>query len=214
MLPRMIDNFTRRKQIHLPLPLNSSLPEIEDKASVKLATYENEIRTISEWIVLNLFMPLPYSQVAYIASENMRMSAALALGRNRSVLPYIDGCRPFPKGTVCNVHKKPLHDDDNGCLTPSVWTNLIADADALISFYGTGMEVNFSCTEHRFCWFMGFVPHETHNKQKKNVTTESGGKSPMRISHSAYSKSMYEYLFLYVFSKKHINVAINNCYIC
>ena len=69
--PRMRESFKNRKYLRLPSPLNASIPPKCDTAAVELTHFENEIRTISEWILLNVFLPLPYSQVPKITSDNM-----------------------------------------------------------------------------------------------------------------------------------------------
>ena len=104
--------------------------------------------------------------------------------------------RIFPKGTVGMYNSKNLHDDKNGALTPSIWTSVVGKDGTTLTFYGVNFELSLDATEHRFCYFMGWIPHKT---VCKDVTKDI---YKMRVNHSAYSKPEYEHLALVLFHKK------------
>ena len=210
--PRMCETFMRRKKMYFPSPLNSSLPNCEDTMAIEVGMFENKLRTISEWILTNVFMPLPYSQVAYITSQKMAEVNNLVMKKKRFILPCSTSNRLLPKGTLCNVYEKPLHDDDNGCITPSIWTNLIEDEYSFIQFHSTNMKIQFRCTTTRFLWFMGYIPHMTKSEKRKHVKCGNNLKSPIRISHSAYSKSIHEFMYLHLFDDKVKKESLNLCF--
>ena len=157
-------------------------------------------------------MPLPYSQVPNIMYENMKRVSKCSLERIKVRLPFDMSCRPLPKGTICNVFCKTLHDDDNSCISPAIWTNLVEDVDTVLSFKGVNFNISIQCTTNRFCWFMGYVPHYTKNKDKKMFECSDGTKVPLCVSHSAYSKSVHEFLFLNAFNKENCETMVDNIY--
>ena len=209
--PRMVEDFAKRIYYYLPSPLNLSIPSKNDYKAISLATLENQLRTIAEWLLMNFFMGLPYCMVPYIAYNNMSNAYDIISEKIKCRVYSKAGCRIFPKGTLCNTHKKDLHDDDNGCISPSVWTNLIGQNETTITFRTTQFHISFTCSTYRFALFMGYVPHYTFVEKCRSLDVPNiKKKSPCWFLHSAYTKSIYKYMALKVFGEDNVDKSCLN----
>jgi hypothetical protein len=184
--------FSSRSYFKIPAPLKASIPPTSNLTRVSLARFENQVRTLSEWILCNLFYPLPYGTAASIAAKQLTNACKKAdsLG-NR--LPCRDLCRPLPKGAIGLQKTKDLHDDGNSAVIPGIWTSVRGDDNVIFRFIGSDFNVFFRCSTNRFCWFVGWVPHKTevlnqpaHRSLGKMINVE-------RIHHSGFS-----YIILYL----------------
>lgn len=213
---RLNCNFRDRKYLPILSLMNSSLPETMETSRatmadvwlpedielrlvpsepgvVSIARFENECRTLSEWMMLNIWFPLPLSNTLHIAALNSK--AALHENNFLDSRPF---ARLFPKGSLSNaLHGKPMHDDENGAVSPSIWTNLTESGnDEFIAFETTKFRITLKCSKFRVVYFMGFVPHMTFTTREEEGTTSE------RVSHSCYSKPELEYLGLVMFDRK------------
>ena len=212
---RLKEMFTTKERIYIPSPSNMSLPAQKDQGAVSLATLENEVRSLSEWLLVNVFGTLPYAMVPVIMADNLKEANDLLEKKRGSKLPCSVCNRIYVKGTICNLHAKCLHDDENGALSPSIWTNIIGDDSSVLSFRGRKFNVSLLCGQQRFCWFMGYIPHEStiDNSEKKYVVLPDGRMSPVRLSHSSYTKPEYEYLCLVLLNAKYRRKTISSLHI-
>ena len=80
-----------------------------------------------------------------------------------------------------------------------------------IHFQGINMNIEISCAHNRFLWFMGYIPHFTKSCNNQYIESGEGVKSPLRMLHSAYSKSIHEFVFLNIFNKNNFKEAVNSC---
>jgi hypothetical protein len=185
-IPRFKSNFLQRDKMHLPCPLKSSIPPCNDKVKNAVAVFENRIRTTSEWILSEVFFSLPYGTTAFQAADDLRSACDYALTKGLT-FPCVSLCRPLPKGTLGMYPAKPLHDDGNSCIIPSMWQSVVGHDYLKLLFLGKQMKVEIRASHQRFCWFMGWIPHKT--ELLREVPT-------FRICHSAYSKPELEHLTL------------------
>ena len=49
-----------------------SLPAQKDQGAVSLSILENEVRSLSEWLLVNVFGTLPYAMVPVIMADNLK----------------------------------------------------------------------------------------------------------------------------------------------
>ena len=172
----------------IPLNLVDTYTTTKSKKKVnvgvrRLAVLENKIRSVSEYIMAVVFHCLPYGTVPFIAYDNVDRAAKRVKGNNREYFPVP---RVFPKGTLGMYQTKTLHDDDNGAISPSLWSSIVGDDNTYLSFHGVNFEVKLVTSTFRFCWFMGWIPHKT------TTTTTGRSKKMARINHSAYTKPEFE----------------------
>lgn len=146
---RFWENNHKKTKCILPSPKNCSLPDADDKALVDLARFENQCRTISEMVLLLIFSRLPYCTVPYSSAFNL-----LCASNKERGLPLKCISRVFPKGTLSlpifsgpdelepeKILQKPLHDDENGSLSPPY---------GLISLLKRPLKLSFSRTPSAF----------------------------------------------------------------
>ena len=100
---------------------------------------------------------------------------------------------------------KSLHDDDNGAITPAMWTSVVGTEHVELCFRGMWLNVSITATQSRFCWFMGFVPHKTCRK-------EGSPDDVFRVCHSAYSKPAFEHLSLSVLRKEQMKATMDSVF--
>jgi hypothetical protein len=147
-----------KKKIHIPYPLKSSVPfSSSNKDLSEAASIESKIRNVSEWILGNVFISLPYSATAFIAEENINSamrycSSYEMLDKPMALLKSIE--RPLPKGAVGFNKTKDLHDDGNSSIIPGIWSSHSDDNDIILRFCGRNLNVFLHTTMHRFCFFM------------------------------------------------------------
>jgi len=195
----------KKKRNYISLPLVASLPVASgpnaDPEGVKAAHIETRLRTISEYLCLYSFGPLPYSSCGLIAAQNLSSANREFKKIHGLELPWSSLIRPFPKGSI-GVHRyTPLHDDANGAVTPGVWTSLRGADDVYLNMAGHNMNINIRGTDRRFCWFMGWIPHRTIPTNGATCQNDGGEKTGItRIHHSAYSKLEIEHVCLHLFS--------------
>ena len=97
--------------------------------------------------------------------------------------------RILPKGAVGIAPYKPFHDDNNGVISLSFWTNLTQPPTPTnLVFLLNGHKVSLRATAHRFVLFMGYVPHETAPVDPSHTSWEP------RVHHSAFAKPDAEHL--------------------
>ena len=86
--PMMCEDFTNRQKIYFLSLLNSSTPRKDDMQAIELGFFENKICTILEWILSNVFMTLPYAQVAHVTAEKME-NISKTVGKTKGMaLPF------------------------------------------------------------------------------------------------------------------------------
>ena len=194
-VPRFTDGnrLEERQRLKLPSPLVSSMPPSADKNLVAAARFESGVRTISEWILCNVFYSLPYGTAAMLAGNQLK--AASDYGASKSLpLPCQSLCRPLPKGAIGIQRTKALHDDGNSALIPGIWTSLLGDEAVILRFVGRHFNVFFRTTTYRFCWFMGWIPHKTEVLEDPTIKSKGAMSAVERIHHSAFSKPEIEHL--------------------
>ena len=145
---------------------------------------ENKLRIVSEYILAKVFYCLPYATVPFIACQNIKEAKKYVQNNMKDLFP---APRVFPKGTLGMYPTKRMHDDDNGAVSPSLWTSVCGDDNTQLSFHAVNFEVSLTTTTHRMCWFMGWIPHKT-----TTTTTKKKGIESIRINHSAYTKPDFE----------------------
>ncbi len=198
--PRVTDNFHKNSEmIRCPFTLLDSIPEKSSKDSVNLAFWESSLRGIEEHLMISLFGMLPDVIWASIVAKVMERTEC-RLGdydRDRCLGFPAKGCasRILPKGAAGISPSKPMHDDNNGMISLSLWTSLTeSDADVNLVFLVNGKEVAIGASRLRWVLFMGYIPHETsptnpHIPAKKE-----------RLHHSSFVKPEVEYLATHVLS--------------
>jgi hypothetical protein len=185
----------QRQKFKSPSPLVSSMPPSADKKLVAAAKFESGARTISEWILCNVFYSLPYGTAGSLARDQLKAASDYAISRSLP-LPCQSLCRPLPKGAIGIQRTKALHDDGNSALIPGIWTSLLGDEAVVLRFIGRRFHVYFRTTTFRFCWFMGWIPHKTEVLEKPTIRSEGTMSNVERIHHSAFSKTEIEHLAL------------------
>jgi hypothetical protein len=162
-LPRFSLNgpLHHRKKLKVFHPKKDSLPLCEKKVRVAAAECETRIRTLSEWLVCNVFMRLPYGTTGCIAAERLMRANKMLHDEHGINLPCHNLDRPLPKGAMGLQLVKELHDDGNACVIPGIWTSVIGDDRVALKFFGAGINHHFQATNRRFCWFYGWIPHKS-----------------------------------------------------
>jgi hypothetical protein len=169
------------------------MPPAADKKLVTAAKFESGARTISEWILCNIFYSLPYGTAASLARNQLK--AASDYGSSRLLpLPCQSLCCPLPKGAIGIQRTKALHDDGNSALIPGIWTSLLGDKAVVLRFVGRTFNINFRTTTFRFCWFMGWIPHKTEVLEGPTSRLKGLMTGVERIHHSAFSKPELKHL--------------------
>jgi len=201
-------------KLYMMKPMNSSLPvsstgEEYETAERQAAIEENRIRSISEYVLIKYFATLPYSSTGLIARNNIEDADMMSKNRHRRSLPWAQWARVFPKGTIGGACTKDLHDDENACVSPGIWTSIEGDEAVSVCFYGHRMNVEFSATSKRFCWFMGWIPHKCYMPSRPSFRS-SGQMKRERVHHSAFSKPEYEHIGCFLFSRKYRTKAVSS----
>ena len=151
----------------------------------RLGSLENKLRSVSEYILAKVFYCLPYGTVPFIACENVKNAGRYLKKDAKDLFPVR---QVFPKGTLGMYPVKRMHDDNNGAVSPSLWTSVCGDDNTQLSFHAVNFEVSLTTTTHRVCWFMGWIPHKT-----TTTVTKKKGLESIRINHSAYTKPEYKH---------------------
>ena len=159
--PRMRQRF-EGDTFHIPLTLQDTYTtnlKKKKKVGVKrLALLENRIRSMSEYLFCQIFYALPYGMLPIISIENVTRTRDFVSSENAEYFPIP---RIFPKGTLGMYPTKSMHDNDNGAATPSIWMSVEGEDSTTLSFHGVDFEISLRATTHRFCWFMGWIPHKS-----------------------------------------------------
>lgn len=216
--PRFMKNgfLDQKKKLPLPYPLKSSLPPSSNQELIEAATIESNMRNISEWLLGNVFLSLPYSATAFIAEKNISEACNLDL-----TISLPDGIRrALPKGAIGFNRTKSLHDDGNAGIIPGIWSSHSHDKNVALHFFGRNMNVYLHTTMQRFCFFYGWIPHKTeiNSLKSQNNSTEVEDQDEdssstckkkrkrmdtvQRIHHSAFSKPMIEHISLSLLQPK------------
>ena len=147
---------------------------------------------MSKYLLCQIFYTLPYGMLPIILIENVTRTRDFVSSENAEYFPIP---RIFPKGTLGMYPTKSMHNDDNGAATPSIWMSVEGEDSTTLSFHGVDFEISLRATTHRFCWFMGWIPH------KSTSTTNIPKKNSKRVNHSSYTKPEYEQ-FAYALAHK------------
>lgn len=202
-LPRFSSSFASWKKISLFSPLKSSITKKSLLPEASAAKWESDTRSMSEWILSEVFGCLPFGMSAHIAAARLRKAVVMAQ-RHSIKLPFATLCRPLPKGACGLQSAKELHDDGNAAIIPGIWTSVVGNPDVFLRFLGRGLNVKLAATQHRFCWFYGWVPHKSEvngllpgNRSRKpsNAGKMVGCLNNLeRIHHSAFTKPEIEFI--------------------
>jgi hypothetical protein len=202
-------NFERNDGCSMFGPLLLSILLDSSGTDSSCAHWENQVRSISEQLLLDVFSPLPFSLTGTISRDNMEKATAYAHKIGKSV-PFRDLFRALPKGSIGHNNSRYAHEDDNAALIPCVWTSLLGSDTCTLSFYSKSHEFRLRTSASRFCLFQGWIPHSSGP-----VTSDHGHKSsntPVRIQHhSGYSKPLIEFVSLSLFEdRESMEDAINS----
>ena len=203
-------SFLNQDKLKLPFSLVSSVPRLVDPALIAACQFENRVRTMAECLLVRCFSPLPFANLPLLAAENV--SRACTHGRQtlKLTLPCQGASRLFPKGATGMMRTKSLHDDGNGALCPGIWTSVVGDPAVVLRFKTTQFNVHFKCTNYRFAWFMGWIPHMTEVAGDLNARSAGPMKNMDRIHHSAFWKPKMEHIALVEFHEKCYKAAVNS----
>ena len=170
----------------------------------RLSILENKLRSVSEYLLAKVFYSLPYGTLPFIGCKNLEKASEYL--KEEDMKEYFPVARALPKGTLGMYPSKTMHDDDNGAISPSIWTSVVGDDDTTLTFYGVNFEVSLSTTTNRFCWFMGWIPHKSKSKNPRQK------RNNMRVNHSAYTKPEFEHFVLTLLckNKKIYRATMNN----
>ena len=198
-------SYHKQDDFFVQMPMVTSLPITSgrgyDKSLEQAAIMENRFRTISEYLLVHYFSPLPYAVTGLIARDNIREVDTLCFKKHGMHLPWYNSERIFPKGTVGGAVTKDLHDDGNACLMPSFWTSIEGNKDTAINFLGHKLNVDIPATSKRIVLFMGWIPHRVHSMRDPSFRSV-GDMCRERVHHSAFAKKEYEHISLHIFSRK------------
>ena len=198
-----------RKSIYMSPPVVASMPMSNDDPDIiAAAEMENRLRNISEWLLLNMFGPLPFSATGLICAQNLEEANKRYRARTNANLPWATLARVFPKGSVGTRLTRDLHDDGNGAISPGVWTCLTDHDDVVFNMLGHRLNIEISARSKRFVWFMGWVPHRVVSKSGKDCRSLGPMEKTERIHHSAFSKLDYEQACLVAFSRKNVEKTV------
>lgn len=204
-------NFWNRGQMMLPCPRKTSLPIASNHYQVVAAKTESRIRTLSEWLLANVFAPsLPYSSSAFLAQQNMQRACHYSETANSQPLPIKTLCRPLPKGAIGVQRVKEMHDDGNAAIIPGVWTSLVGDETVVLQFSGLHWDVYFRTTTRRFCWFYGWIGHKTKVLNDSSVVAKGKMNKVQRVHHSAFNKPDLEHVALALFSDDYMKQVVDS----
>ena len=190
-------------KVKLPFALVSSLPPENDPQLIAACDFENNLRTMAEWILVRCFPSLPYGTSAYIAARQVSAACKYSRQAHSQIMPCEALARIFPKGAVGTKRTKELHDDGNAAIIPGIWTSVTADDTVVLRFQSKDFNVFLRATTRRFCWFYGWIPHKT--EVLEDPTYRSFGKMEKleRIHHSAFWKPRSEHIALVMFQDEH-----------
>ena len=196
--------------VKLPFALVSSLPPENDEKLIAACDFENNLRTMAEWILLRCFPSLPYGTSAYIAARQVSAACKFSREANNKIMPCEALARIFPKGAVGTKRTKELHDDGNAAIIPGIWTSVTADEKVVLRFQSKQFNVFLRTTTRRFCWFYGWIPHKT--ELLENPSYRSLGKMTKveRIHHSAFWKPRSEHIALVLFQDDHFRQHVDS----
>ena len=202
-------NLETRSQLKVFHPMRTSVPASFEHQQNAAAEMECRFRTLSEWIMANVFYPLPYGTTGFIAKDNLEKASGLSARKGYN-LPCQSLCRPLPKGAVGIQRVKELHDDGNAAIIPGVWTSIIGDPTVCLRFVACRMNYFFTATDRRFCWFYGWVPHKTEVHANPAIRAHGAMAELQRLHHSAFSKPEFEHLSLILFSPKYVKETLSS----
>jgi hypothetical protein len=207
--------------VRAPFTLVNSLPLASDADRIRLATWETTLRGVEEHLMLSIFGSLPNVTWARILAkvferaeaimgqfdvDNYRQWAVAPWRHAHGVGPGNLGCpwkgcasRLLPKGATGNARYKPCHDDDNGVISLSCWTNVVEpDTATELVFLINGFDVVLAASALRWVLFMGYIPHESRPAESRSAppTTclDQRKGSSQRVFHSAFVKPEAEHL--------------------
>ena len=106
-------------------------------------------------------------------------------------------CRPFPQGTIMQLHEKSFHGDGNGATIPGLWQCVQEDPNnpVTLSFTTSTITWNMVSSTGRCTIFKGLAPHATRLINPPLVASKH-----QRMSHSSYWKLYHEYIALVLMS--------------
>jgi hypothetical protein len=120
------------------------------------------------------------------------------VGPGRLGCPFVGSAqRVLPKGACGIIPYKAMHDDNNGTISPSLWTNSNMTEPAsptLLVFVINGCEISVRVSALRWLMFMGYIPHETRPASPEQTCNEP------RLHHSAFVKPDAEHMAAHIFS--------------
>jgi hypothetical protein len=133
--------------MQVPCPLVCSIIHTIDLENAEALFFEDKLRTISEWKLLNALYLVPYGTTASIAASNLTEACKYGESIGKS-LPCWPLCRPFPKG-VCGIQQtKALQDDRNAGIIPGIWSLILGDPKVVIQFISPNTEIFFCTSQH------------------------------------------------------------------
>jgi hypothetical protein len=97
--PQFSTRFESRSTFKIFHPMITSLPLNYEHDLVAAAENECKNRTVSEWLVLNVFFTLPYGSIAEVAASNLKEACEYSKSLGNP-LPFQTACRPLPKGAT------------------------------------------------------------------------------------------------------------------
>jgi hypothetical protein len=208
---RLRDMFEQNKGCPLYYPLLSSLPSSSPSPSLAVALWENEVRSVSEYLLERVFVDLPYATTGCLCAHNLKKACSFAesLGKR---LPIKDLCRALPKGSVGLSSGRLLHDDGNAALIPGVWTSFAGNENCLLKFQSVDGSFYLRTTKRRFCLFYGWIPHLSEKLPGPVLGPKSSLDGYARVHHSAYSKPLIEFIGLSLFDDNDVMESVMNAF--
>jgi hypothetical protein len=136
------NKYENRETVQVPCPLVSSIMRPLDTEETQAVLFEEQLRTISEWKLLNALHSIPYGTTASIVASNLTDACKYGESVGKK-LPCWSLCCPFPKG-ACGIQKtKGLHDDGNAGIIPGIWSSILGDPDVVLRSISPNTEIFF-----------------------------------------------------------------------
>ena len=137
----------------------------------KIELFEQKVRFINEYLLMNVFDALPYATSAYISAKNIDVACRL-YKKELHVNLYLNMLiRIHSKGYLGTCSEMHLHDHPNGLIVPTIWTSLSNKPKTKFHLcYGTN-EIICRASQDRFVWFYGWMPHKTTRKHDESDET-------------------------------------------
>ena len=211
-LPRFSLNcpLCASEYVKLPFALVSSLPPENDPQLLAACDYENNLRTMAEWIIESCFPSLPYATTPYLAARQVAQACKLSRDHFKKTMPCEALARVFPKGAVGMKRTKELHDDGNAAIIPGIWTSVTGDESVALRFQSKQFNVYLRTTRRRFCWFYGWIPHKTEVLGDPSYRSLGKMEKVERIHHSAFWKPRSEHIALVLFQDEHFRTHVKS----